>query len=223
MSVGMMLGGAAIGANAANKRKQGMNAIANTPGLDLAAQIAEAGTLMPQSQALESKRNTFNQAELTRLLAASIPGYEEGQSQRTGNAMSLMRGELPPDVMKAIFRRGASQSVAGGYAGSPSGQNLVARDLGRTSLDLMNLGNQQFQGIIGGTPMPQMANFSFTPSDIAGLRGSERTQKLSMQMAALGMPGAGDIWGKALQDTGSSLMSMVGGLAGGMMGGVGGK
>jgi hypothetical protein len=201
-------GGTAVSANAAKKQKQGMMNIANTPGLDLGEQIAESSALMPQTQKLESQRNIFNQQQLQQLLGMGIPGYEAMQKQRSGNVASMLRGELPPDVVQQIYRKGAARSVGGGYGGSPAMSNLTARDLGRTSLDLMGLGSREMQALVSGTPMATPANFMFTPGDIAGLRSSERTQKLNMQMQAMGMPGPGQIWGKYMQNTGNSISSM---------------
>ena len=215
VGAGLLVGGTAMSANAAKKKKQGMNAIANTPGLDLASMISESSGLAPQTQRLESERNVFNQQQMQAMLAAGIPGFAEMQKQRGGNALSLLRGELPPDIAQLVARRGAAKSLAGGYGGSQAASNLTARDLGRTSLDMMQLGSREAQGVISGTPMPQLANFMFTPGDIAGLRSSERTQKLNMQMSAMGMPGPGEIWGKQMQQTGGGMLSMgVGNLGG---------
>jgi len=212
----LLLGGTAVSANAAKQKKKGMMNIANTPGLDLGAQIGESASLAPQTQALEAQRNVFNREQMQAMLEASIPGYGEMQKQRGTTALSLLRGELPQDVAEQVARRSATRAVAGGYGGSQAGTNLTARDLGRTSLDLMRLGSQEAQGLISGTPMAQPVNFMFTPADIAGLRSSERTQKLSMQMQAMGMPGPGEIWGKQMQQTGGSILSMG-------MNGMGGK
>ena len=216
IGAGLLIGGTAVSANAAKKKKQGMMNIANTPGLDLGEQIAESASLAPQTQALEAQRNVFNREQMQAMYEASIPGYGEMQKQRGATALSLLRGELPQDVAEQVARRSAARAVAGGYGGSQAGTNLTARDLGRTSLDLMRLGSQEAQGLISGTPVPQPVNMMFTPADIAGLRSSERTQKLSMQMQAMGMPGPGEIWGKQMQQTGSSVLSMG-------MSGMGGK
>lgn len=204
----LVVGGTAVAANAAKKQKQGMMNIANTPGLDLGKQIAESSSLMPQTQKLESQRNIFNQQRLQEILGMGIPGYEAMQKQRSGNVASMLRGELPPDVVQQIYRKGAARSVGGGYGGSPAMTNLTARDLGRTSLDIMGLGSREMQALVSGTPMATPANFMFTPGDIAGLRSSERTQKLNMQMQAMGMPGPGQIWGKQMQQTGGSVLGV---------------
>lgn len=219
MSLGMMGIGTALGASAAGRAKDQLLAIANTPGLNLSQQVGEASGLMPDIQALESQRNQFNQAELERLLERSIPGYREAQAQRTGTSMSLMRGELPPDVEEAVFRRSAGRAVGGGFAGSLAGRNLTARDLGRTSLDLMNLGQQQFAGILGTTPRAQAVDYAFTPQDITGLRSGERTQRMQALQSWAGAPSSGAVWGQGLQQMGKSLMELAGSVGGMAAGG----
>lgn len=214
MSLGLMAIGGLLSANAASKAKKELRQIADTPGLDIGASIAEAGRYAGDTQALESKRNTFNRVELDRLLEASIPGYAASQKQRTGNAAALLRGELPPDVEAAVMRSGAGRALEGGFGGSAAGRNLVARDLGRTSLDLMNLGGQQFQGILGSTPQSGMANYDITPGDVIGLRGNERSERIGLRTNAATAPGKTAVFGQTATQMGKSLMELAGSVAG---------
>lgn len=214
MSLGLMGIGTALGASAAGRAKDQLLAIANTPGLDVGQQVRDASALMPDIQAMESARNRFNQSELESLLESSIPGYREAQAQRTGTSMRLMRGELPPDVEEAVFRRSAGRAVGGGFGGSMAGRNLTARDLGRTSLDLMNLGQQQFAGILGTTPRAGLANYEVTPSDLIGLRSGERTQRMQGLQTWAGAPSSGAVWGQGLQQMGKSLMELASSVGG---------
>lgn len=219
MSLGLMGIGGLLSANAASKTKKELRNIADTPGLDLGAAIAESKRYAGDTRGLESERNTFNRAELDRLLEASIPGYAEGQKTRTGNAMSLMRGELPPDVEAAIYRSGAGRALEGGYGGSAAGRNLVARDLGRTSLDLMNLGGQQFQNILGSTPRSGIADYDISPQDVIGLRGNERSERIGLRTNAATAPGKTAVWGQTTTQMGKSLMELAGSVAGSYVGG----
>ena len=214
MSLGLMGLGGLLSGNAASKAKRELRQIADTPGLDIGASIAEARRYAPETQAAEMQRNTFNRAELDRLLEASIPGYAAGQKQRTGTAMSLMRGELPPDVEAAVMRSGAGRALEGGFGGSAAGRNLVARDLGRTSLDLMNLGGQQFQGILGSTPQSRMADYDITPGDVIGLRGNERSERIGLRTNAATAPGKTAVWGQTATGMGKSLMELAGSIGG---------
>lgn len=218
MSLAMMGVGTLMGANAASKTKKELRRIAETPGIDVGAQYSELSNLAPQAEGLEARRNVFNTEQLQSILESSIPGYSESQTQRTKNAAALLRGELPPDVMEAVWRGGAAKALGGGFAGSGAGRNLVARDLGRTSLDLMNLGGQQFAGILGSTPMARPVNYSLSPEQLIGLRSGERSQRMQAETTAAAAPGATAVWGQGLQSMGKSLMELAGSVGGAAMG-----
>lgn len=197
--------GAAVGANQASKDRAGARGVANMPGLDIGSAVGEAGQLAPQTRELESQRNAFNRAQLLESLGIQIPGYQEGQAQRTQNAMSLLRGELPPDLAAQIQRNTASKALTGGYAGSQAARNLTARDLGRTSLNLQQAGAQQFSNIIGTTPLSALANYEFTPQMIANLRADERAKKQAALLGTYNMPSAGGVGSQYLGSLGSGL------------------
>ena len=227
---GIVLGatGAAVAANQASKDRAGARGAANMPGLDLGESIGEAGQLAPKTRELEAQRNAFNRAQLLESLGIQIPGYQEGQLQRTQNAMSLLRGELPPDLASQIQRNTASKALTGGYAGSQAARNLTARDIGRTSLDLQQAGAQQFSNIIGTTPLSALANYEFTPQMIANLRAEERAKKQAALLGTYNMPSAGGVTSQYLGSLGSGLTNAgfgalgQGGFGGGGGGGGGG-
>lgn len=211
LGAGMQIGGSFMAANAASRRKRQLEAIANLPGLKMGDVYGDVSGSQGQAEGIESRRNEFNRAELRKMLGETIPGYEEGQAQRSQTALSLMRGEVPADVQEMIQRSAAARAVSGGYGGTPAGRNLVARDLGRTSLDMMNLGQQQFAGILGGTPRAEMANYMLTPSQLMSLRSQERTQKMGAMKNAAMAQGATEVGAKALSDIGGAMMGAGGG------------
>ena len=214
---GLRIGANFMASNAAAQTKRALRRIAETPGLDLEAQTAEARQLQSGTQQMESQRNQFNADELNKMLETSIPGYASGQAQRIGNSEALMRGEVPGDVMGAIARGSAAHALEGGYGGgSGMGRNLEARDLGRTSLDLMNQGGQQFAGIIGSTPRAQLANYTLTPEQIIQLRAKERSDKIRDSMAAEGAPGFNQVFSQDMMAAGKELTgAAMGGSPGG--------
>lgn len=93
---------------------------------------------LPAAQQLASQVNTFNYDQLQAMLGKSIPGFSQIQQQTSDIISSQLKGEIPKDVQDAIQNNAASKAVAGGYAGTGIHGNLVARDLGLTSLDLTN-------------------------------------------------------------------------------------
>jgi len=210
VGTGLAVGGigAAVGANQASKDRKAARAAANMPGLDIASAIGEAEQLTPRTRELEAQRNAFARAQLLESLGIQVPGYQEAQAQRTQNALALLRGELPPDVLAQVQRQSAARSLAGGYAGSQAARNLTARDIGRTSLALQQAGGQQFASILGTTPLAQMANYEFTPQMIANIRAEERAKKQAGLMGVTTMPSAGGIATGYLGSLGSGLTNL---------------
>lgn len=205
LGAGMAIGGTALQANAAGQTKRALRRIAETPGLDLDAQTAEARRLQTGTQQMESERNRFNADELNKMLEASVPGYAGGQTQRIKQAMAFMRGEIPQDVQAQIARSGAARAAEGGYADSGFGRNLVARDFGLTSLGLMEKGADQFGNIIGSTPRAALVDYGWSPQSVAALRAKERSDRMAASFAAEGAPGFSQVWGKQLQQAGDSI------------------
>lgn len=76
-------------------------------------------------------------------LDAAIPTWRETRDQAAEINKSLLAGEIPNDVKQQIARNSAFKATQGGFgAGSGAGRSLTARDLGRTSLDLTQMGQQ---------------------------------------------------------------------------------
>ena len=113
IGAGVVTAGVGMGlsaSSASSARKQARQA-AETPGLNFSSVIGEAEQLAPRTRELEGQRNAFSRAQLLESLGIQIPGYQEGQTQRTQNAMALLRGELPPDVMAQVQRQSAVTGV----------------------------------------------------------------------------------------------------------------
>ena len=201
-------GGAAMQASAASAARRQARDAANLPGVDIGQVLGESAANAPRAREMEAERNAFNRAQLLESLGIQVPGYQEAQAKRAENALALLRGELPPDVLAQVQRQAAGKAVQGGYAGSAAGRNLVARDIGRTSLDLANLGGQQFANILGTTPLAPLANYEFTPQQIAALRGGERSAQQQALLGVAGMPSATGIAGQALGSLGSGLINL---------------
>ena len=116
IGAGVVTAGVGMGlqaSSASSARKQARQA-AETPGLDIPALIGESEQLAPRTRELEAQRNEFARAQLLESLGIQIPGYQEGQAQRTQNALALLRGELPPDVAAQVQRQAAGRALTGG-------------------------------------------------------------------------------------------------------------
>src|SRR5689334_18207988 len=86
---------------------------------------------------LATSVNTFNQDQLEALIDRALPGVRE---QITSNIQSQLRGEVPEDVSRAITRFGAQRGLGALTQGSGFANSATARDLGLTSLNLINQG-----------------------------------------------------------------------------------
>lgn len=95
---------------------------------------------LPGAQDLASRTNTFNQAELERMLAVALPGFANIRNNIGQNISSLVAGEIPGDVSDAVHRNSAVKALYGGFGGTGAARNLTARDLGLTSLALTEKG-----------------------------------------------------------------------------------
>lgn len=204
---------------------------------------AIAGNLsaLPQATDLAGRVNTFNQAEIQRMLELALPGYSKMRDRGSDIVNDFMKGVIPGDVSNAVMRNAAARSLYGGFGGSGMSRNLTARDLGLTSLDLMTRGLDSAQRWISLArtlaPTMDVTSMFLTPQQQIAFSTSERDKKLSYQnmkqqfeyavdpMRAVENDVAqiGDMVGTALMAyMGGGLTGIGGGMAGGAGGGMGG-
>lgn len=222
---GMQIAGAFLSAGAADRRKKYIEKIAETPELDFAKVnnqvVAGSQAALPGAQKFVSKVNQGSMADINSVLESAIPGYSPMQRSRADTVASMLHGELPSDVVGKVYRHSAASALAGGYAGSPAGRNLTARDLGLTSLDLIGRGMTGMESILRSTPLPRMVQatdiLNQTAAQGIDLREKERMKKMDIYLGAANSPGSQDVWGKALTDIGGQMSSSGGG---GDMGGI---
>ncbi len=90
--------------------------------------------------------NRFNTNQALKYYNEILPGFSQMQAQQGKNINSFLRGELPSDMQSEITRNAAQQGIQAGYGfGSQgvrqgAGANLIARNLGLNSLELMKYG-----------------------------------------------------------------------------------
>jgi hypothetical protein len=95
---------------------------------------------LPALKSLASNVNSFSQDQLLTSLRKVIPNYDQLVSKTRSIIDAELAGEIPQDVQDAISRNAAAKALGGGYGGSQMHGNLVARDLGLTSLNLKERG-----------------------------------------------------------------------------------
>lgn len=125
-------------------------------------QLATQGNLneLPGAEQMVGKANQFNRDQITQMLQSIIPGYSGMVSSATSNIASELQGQVPNDVSAQVQDSAAAKALGGGYGGSGAHGDLVARDLGLTSLNLTQQGLSSFES------WTQMSDALYAPSQI---------------------------------------------------------
>lgn len=114
------------------------------PQLDLGQQqqrAIDANTAaLPGAENLVSQANQFSRDQITQMLKQVIPNYDQMTSTIGGNIQSELEGKIPKDVQDMLQNNVAARALGGGVGGSGMHGDLLARDLGLTSLDLTSKG-----------------------------------------------------------------------------------
>lgn len=191
----------------------------------LASVKANQSTL-PSAQKLTTGVNTFNQAELERMLEQAIPGFDKMRSRVMANIQSQLEGELPTDVAESIQRGTAARSLMAGYAGTGMARNLTARDLGLTSFQLTQ------QGLDAATrwttlsrqafvaPMADVTSSFITPQQRLAFKVEERNAKFQRDYIANIAKAQGSL-ASQFQRFESTAIDIATSMAGSFMGGGG--
>jgi len=210
--------------------------VAKAPKVDLQPTLQEAVQAniknFPEISHLADLYSTEELSQLDKI----IPGYSQNLasgSADTGKmfeqAGSLLSGEIPQDVQDQIQRSSAYRSLQGGFAGSPMASALTARDLGRTSLDLITQGSQlagqgantmQIWDSLARRDMLDPGSMFATPQLATGLAMQNAENKFNVaqmrnNIAAQRDPVAGGISDLVETLTAAYLGSMGGGMGGG--------
>lgn len=168
----------------------------------------------------------------------AIPGFADILSQGGADTLSLLQeakplieGEIPDDVKSQVLRSSAFQSLMGGTAGSSMASALQARDLGLTSIDLMNKGAnlltaggnsaQRWASLAQGTILPPTASM-YSPAWFAQFQAEQNAAKQATKQFKYNVDAAPDpawagITGTAMNLLGAYLGAGRGGGGGNML------
>jgi hypothetical protein len=175
------------------------------------------------------------QTYLTGAYNKVIPGFSDILAQGGEDTQAvleqaepLIRGELPEDVKEQVYRSAAFKSLGAGTLFGPMGAALTARDLGRTSLDLMNQGTalageggnaaQRWAGI-AGSMMLDPAKQLLTPSWFSDFMVQQRAAQQATQQRKFNIEAAPDPAAVDRMNLAMGIIGMATG-AGGMGGGL---
>jgi hypothetical protein len=230
-----------------NLMKKKVNAPGYKPidtGEEIKTATAANLNVLGQAEELASRVNEGAQERLLRSLQAAVPGFENIVGQTSENIQANLAGQIPEDVQRAIQRAGASRAVASGVSGSQFGRNLTARDLGLTSLQLMNQGVQQSNQFLANArqnltaPQFDVSNMFVSPAQQLQVTAQNRANQYNAEWLQRQLSAAQSwqtIVGGGLNQFGQSLGSMgslggtqapsqpsTGAMSGGMFGAMGG-
>lgn len=189
---------------------------------------------LPKLEEMASGVNQFNYEQLTSMLEKSLPRYQALKDLTTGKIEQMVKGELPLSDQAQLGLRSTAKAFGGGFAGSPAGGNLVARDLGLAEVDITNKGLSSMESwmkTVAALERPAMFDFSsmfVTPMQEYATSNEQNLQQFQRQWASNlndWKSSFGYLLGNEIQQDSQAIMntglSMLGGMAGGM-GGIGG-
>jgi hypothetical protein len=189
----------------------------------------DVAPFVPTDLSAETQRategNLANFDLVTSYLNKIAPGFTDTLNKGFENTLSELKGEIPADVSAEIMRSSAFKSLMGGFGGTPMGKALTARDLGLTSLNLTQLGNNSAQ------IWDKLAEEAYSPwtvgtSEQAAITadnnaGKQATDQFKFNIAAAPDPGALGIFNVDAA-LGQQMLSLGMGAIGGIGGGGGG-
>jgi len=115
---------------------------------------------LPKLETVADQTNQFNVDQRLKMWEQQLPGYKNLMGAGTDAITGWLNGQLSPDVASAVRNHAQARAVGGGYAGSGMGDNLQARDLGLTSLDLQKMGTQALPGFLGASQIGMPAQYN---------------------------------------------------------------
>lgn len=200
------------------------------------AALPELTNLAQQMFGFEQKVGEQKQSQILSMFERALPGYGQMLQKQMQTTGSMLKGQIPKDVSEMVARSAAVRALSGGYGGAGMHRNLLARDLGLTSLGLM----QQGEGSLARwtdlgrrylmPEQPQVFDLSrmfvSTPMQI-DLATSERDKRFQRDWTTNQLKAEyslGTTVGRAMIKTDDQIMGIISSLAGsagGMMGGGG--
>jgi hypothetical protein len=226
MAVAGALIGGAIGAYG---KKPKVPALADI-NPDLIQQQTAAGNIASFADIakLATMTNQFSQDQLDALLDRTLPGVRQAAQE---NILSMSRGEVPEDVSRAITRYQAGRNVGALTSGSGFANSSAARQLGLTSLSLIDKGLSSAESWLSRAAAPQMdvTAMFFTPQQRLAFAERDRSARFERDLMAAQVKAAPDpataALGKEIDrffntwaQVGTGMLGSMGGGGGGMGG-----
>lgn len=169
------------------------------------------------------------------MMNKSIPGFSDilaqgGDLTKTLQSLSAqeLAGQIPDDVVNELTRSTAYQNLGSGLFGGPMGAANQARNLGKTSLDMiqLGLGTQQAAGnaaqqwaSLASTLNMRPESFFITPAEQAAMTMQNNLYRQQTEQRAENQKAAPNPVAKGISDT---IINLIGAYLGAGKGGGGG-
>ena len=169
------------------------------------------------------------------MMNRSIPGFSDilasgGDLTKTLQSLSAeeLAGQIPQDVVDQVTRSTAYQNLGSGLFGGPMGAANQARNLGLTSLDMINQGiktgqaagnSAQLWGSLASTLNMNPSAFWITPQEQAAMTMQNNLYKQQTEQRAENQKAAPNPVAKGISDT---IINLIGAYLGAGKGGGGG-
>lgn len=98
--------------------------------------IADNTALAPDAMRLADITNRYNLDTRLNLYKSMMPDFEKTLGNVGRNLEARTRGEVAPDVLSGLARRGAAWNLSSGTGSGGIGANRLARDFGLTSMGI---------------------------------------------------------------------------------------
>ncbi len=140
----------------------------------------------PEASALS---DTIGKSEMNSALTlreSALPGIGKATQDAATALFPLLKGELPPEILRAFNTSGAASSVGGGFGGSGFGflnQGLFGA---RGALGAMQTGYSMLGSLL--STMPRV-----------GDQLAFRQQQIGIGLSAAGMPSGNDAWANYIE------------------------
>lgn len=95
---------------------------------------------LPDALKLADRTNAGNTQQFLEMVERLMPGFGDIAKTIVSNIGAQVHGQLPPDVERLIGQKSAERGIARGTGGSQFDKYGAVRDLGLTSLDLIDKG-----------------------------------------------------------------------------------
>lgn len=152
---------------------------------------------------LATQVNTFNQEQLETMMERTLPGISD---KVQGIISSQLRGEIPDDVRRSIVQ-GNSERYAGVFGGSQFARSDEARQLGLTSLGIINQGLSSAESWLAGAKAP---NFDVTSMFITPQQQyASQVNQFERDLLAAKVKAAPDPGVRGMFDTGMQVLGMA--------------